>query len=163
MTSFLSGSKFRLRPRPQGLVGLLIGIGFLRVILALSFSGAPNGVSMATSAVQWILCAASMILIAVCEWDLREHHPGITSLFRGFSYVAIAGSLLPNAASLVFFKGPDAAPPYIAELSGLAVTLFSAMLLEWLLRAIDWDLPPVRESEALARLSALLEIMKRSA
>ena len=101
-----------------------------------------------------------MVLIAVCERDVREHHPGITSLFRDFSYGAIAGSLLPNAANLVFFKGADAAPRFAAELLGLALTLLSGILLEWLLRERDLDLAPVREGEVMARLAALIAVMK---
>ena len=151
---------FRLDLRPPSLVHALTAIGALRFILALTAGGGRTAASSAVEAGQWILCASSMILIAVCERDVREHHPGVTSLFRDFSYGAIAGSLLPNAANLVFFKGSDAAPQFAVELLGLALTLLSAKLLEWLLRENDRDLAPVPESEVMARLAALIAVMK---
>ncbi len=150
---------FLLDLRPPSLLRILIGLAGLRVILAL-WASASTAASSAVEAGHWILCASSIILIAVCERDVREHHPGVTSLFRDFSYGAIAGSLLPNAANLVFFKGSDAAPQFAVELLGLALTLLSAKLLEWLLREYDRDLAPVPESEVMARLAALIAVMK---
>ncbi len=55
---------------------------------------------------------------------------GISSTFRCVSYGALAGSLFPNAASLLFFAGVGTAPGLTAALAGWAPALFSATLLE---------------------------------
>ena len=120
MISVIISRRIRFRLGLHDLANALVGIAGLRTILALSAAGMPAEVSFATSAAQWILCAGSLILIAVSESHVRESYPGITSLFRGFSYGAIAGSLLPTAAGPIFFPGLCTAPPFIAELSGLA-------------------------------------------
>ena len=162
MISDFSDVQFRLRLHPESLVRMLIGIGCLRVILALAHGG-PFGVSLAATAVGWILCAASLILLALWDGHVQEHHPGVTSFLRKLSYGAVAGSLLPCAASLLSFTGLGAAPAAAAALAGLALTLFSATLWEWLLRDIDLDLPPLSESIVMARLAALQEIAERCA
>jgi hypothetical protein len=66
-------------------------------------------------------------------------------------------------ASLLSFTGPGAAPAFAAALAGLGLTLFSAIPLEWLLRDVDLDLPPLQESVVIARLAALQEIVERIA
>jgi hypothetical protein len=157
-----SDVKFRLRLRPQSLVRTLTGLGCLRVSLALSAGSGPCR-SLAATAVEWISCATSLILLALQDWGVQERHPGISSLLRKCSCGAIAGSLLPCAASLPSFTGLGAASALAAALAGLALTLFSALPLEWLLRDIDLDLPPLRESVVMARLAALQEIVERSA
>ena len=161
MSSVFSDVKFRLRLRPQSLVRTLIGLGCLRVSSALSAGNGPCGLSHAATAVQWISCAASLTLLALWGWYVQERHRGISLLLRKCSYPAIAGSLLPCAASLLPFTAPGAAPALAAALAGLALTLFSAMLLEWLLRDIDLDLPPLSEGVVIAQLTALLEIAER--
>jgi hypothetical protein len=142
---------------------MLIGAGCLRVILALAQEGNSFGVSLAATAVGWILCAASLILLALWDWHVQEHHPGASSFLRKLSYGAVAGSLLPCAASLLSFTGLGAAPALAAALAGLALTLFSATLWEWLLKDIDLDAPPLSESIVMARLAALREIAERCA
>jgi len=101
--------------------------------------------------------AGALILLALLDWDVREHHPGITSLFRRYSYGAIAGLLLPIAVSQLF-QGLGAVPAIAAALAGLALTLSSAMPLEWLLRDIRLDGPLPDEGLAMARLAALSEV-----
>jgi len=107
--------------------------------------------------VQWMSGAGALILLALLDWDVREHHPGITSLFRRYSYGAIAGLLLPIAVSQLF-QGLGAVPAIAAALAGLALTLSSAMPLEWLLRDIRLDGPLPDEGLAMARLAALSEV-----
>jgi hypothetical protein len=92
--------KSRFGLRPQILIRALIGAGCVRVGLALSAGSGPFGASLAATAVQWISCAGSLILLALLDWDVQKHHPGIGSLFRACSFAALAGSLLPSAASL---------------------------------------------------------------
>ena len=163
MISDFSDVQFRLLLHPKGLTRMLIGAGCLRVILALAQEGNSFGVSLEATAVGWIICAASLILLALWDWHIQEHHPGVSSLLRKLSYGAVAGSLLPCAASLLSFAGPGAAPALAAALAGLALTLFGAMPLEWLLRDIDLDLPPLSESMVMARLAALQKIAERCA
>ena len=163
MISVFSDIKSCLRPRPQSLVRTLTGLGCLRVSLALSAGSDPSGVGPAATAVQWTSCAASLILLALWDWYVQERHPGISSLLRKCSYGAIAGSLLPCVASLLSFTGLGAAPALAAALAGLGLTVFSAIPLEWLLRDLDLDLPPLPESVVMARLAALQEIVERSA
>jgi hypothetical protein len=163
MISVFSDVQFRLHLRPQSLVRTLIGLGCLRVSLALITGSHLFGGSLAATAAQWISCAASLILLALWDWGVQERHPGISSLLRKCSCGAIAGSLLPCAASLLSFRDLGAPPALAAALAGLALTLFSALPLEWLLRDIDLDLPPLGESVVMARLAALQEIVKRSA
>jgi hypothetical protein len=110
-----------------------------------------------------ILCAGSLILLALLDWDVLEHLPGLGSLCRKTSYVALAGSLLLIAASLRIFIGLDTAPAVAAALAGLALTLLSVMPLEWLVRGIRLDGPLPSESEAMARLGALHAILSGSA
>jgi hypothetical protein len=153
MISDFSDVTFRLRLCPQSLVRTLIGVGCLRVILPLSAGSGPSGVSLAATAVQWTSRAASPIVLAPWDWDVQKHQPGIRSLLRKLSCGAIAGSLLACAASLLLFTDLGA-----AALAGLALTLFSATLLEWLPRDIGLDAPPLSESMAMARLTALQEI-----
>ena len=121
-------------------------------------AGNPSRAGHAATALQWVSCAGSLILLALLDWDVQERHPGISSLFRRISYIALAGSLLPKAASLLSFPGMGAAAALAAALVGWALTLFSAMVLEWLLRDIRVDGPLPRASVVLARLAALTEI-----
>src|ERR1035438_3801264 len=118
MNSDFSDVQFRMLLHPRSLVRLLIGAGCLRVILALAQEGNSFGVSLAATAVGWILCAASLILLALWDWHIQEHHPGVGSLLRKLSYGAVAGSLLPCAASLLSFTGLGAAPTAAAALAG---------------------------------------------
>jgi len=163
MISDFSDVQFRLRLHQKNLVRMLIGAGCLRLILALAQEGNSFGVSLAATAAGWILCAASLILLALWDRQVQEHHPGVTSFLRKLSYGAVAGSLLPCAASLLSFTGPGAAPAVAAALAGTALTLFSATLWEWLLKDIDLDMPPLSESIVMARLAALQEIAERCA
>ena len=158
MISDFSDVTFRLRLCPQSLVRTLIGVGCLRVILPLSAGSGPSGISLAATVVQWTSRAASPIMLAPWDWDPQEHHPGIRSLLRKLPCGAIAGSLLACAASLLLFTDLGAAAALAAALAGLALTLFSATLLEWLPREIDLDAPPLSESMVMARLTALQEI-----
>lgn len=155
--------KSRFGLRPQILIRGLIGAGCVRVGLALSAGSGPFGASLAATAVQWISCAGSLILLALLDWDVQKHHPGIRSLFRACSFAALAGSLLPSAASLRLLMGLGAVPALAAALAGLALTLSSAMLLEWLVRDVRLDGPLPCESVVLARLAALNEIVQGSA
>jgi hypothetical protein len=66
------------------------------------------------------------------------------------------GSLLP--VSLLSVTRLGAVPALATAMAGLAMTLFSATALEWLLRDIDVDLPLLSESVVVARLTALLEL-----
>jgi hypothetical protein len=109
------------------------------------------------------LCASSLILLALWDWDVQRCHPGISSLLRKSSYGAIAGSLLPCMASLLFLTGLSAAPALAAALAGLTLTLFSALPLEWLLSEVDMKMLPLRESAVMALLAVLHEIVERSA
>ena len=154
--------RIRLCQGLHDLVFALVGIAGLRAIVALS-EGSRAGTGIPAAAFQWVLCAASLFLIAVSEWHVRERHPGITSLFRRFSYGALAGALLPTAAGLIFSPGCRVAPPFLAALLGLALTLASAVPLNWLFMAPGEDLPALPESEALARLKALIEMLQRTA
>jgi hypothetical protein len=133
------------------------------VVLAFPVGRGSIGVSLAAAAVQWVLCAGTLILLALLDGDVQERLPGIGSLFRGCSYAAVAGSLLIGAASLRPFIGLDAAPACAAALSGLALTLIGAMLLDWLLRDVRLDGPPPCESVVMARLGALQEIVAGNA
>jgi hypothetical protein len=71
-----------------------IGVG-----LALVAGSGPSKVT----AVQWILCTSSQILLALLDWGVRKRLPGIISLCRRFSHRELAGPLLPHAAGLPFF------------------------------------------------------------
>ena len=161
--SVFSDVKPRVRLRPQSLVLMLTGLGCLRVSLALRTGRDPSGADLATTAVPWIWCGASLILLALWAWDVQQRHPGISSLLRKCSCGAIAGSLVPCAASLLPLRGLGAAPGLAAALAGLALTLSSAIPLQWLLRDIDVEAPPLGESVVMSRVAALQEIMKRSA
>lgn len=141
----------------------LVGVGCLAVSLAYSAGGGPFGLRFAATAVRSIPCVASLVLLALLDRDVRKCHPGISSLFRGYSYPALAGSLLASAASLGLFMGLDAARDLAAALAGLVLTLISAMLLEWLLRDVRPDGPKPREGAVMARLVALQGIAQRSA
>ena len=163
MSSAFCDVKLRRHQRPQSLVRMMIGVGCLTVIPALSVGGGRSGLSLAATAVEWISCADSLILIALLDWGMRLRHPGISSLVRKCSYGAIAGSLMPCAASLIFSTGRDATPALTGALAGLALILFSAMQLGWLLRDIDLDLPPWSESMVMARLTGLMDIAERCA
>jgi len=106
----------------------------------------------------WI-AGGSLILLALLDWEVRRRQPGMTSLFRRYSCGAIAGSLLPVAASQVL----SAVPALAATLAALAMTLCSAMLFEWLLRPVRQDGPLPSEGAAIASLTALSEVLKRAA
>src|ERR1039458_230230 len=116
-----SDVKFRLRLRPQSLVRTLTGLGCLRVSLALSAGSDPSGVGLLATAVQWISCAASLILLALWDWGVQERHPRISSLLRRCSCGAMAGSLLRGAASLPSFTDLGAPPALASALAGLAL------------------------------------------
>ena len=155
--------KCRSGLRPQRLIRVLIGVGCVRMALALPAASGPFGVRVASVAVQCILCASSLILLALLDWDVLERFPGIGSLYRKSSYAALAGSLLLLAASLRLFIGLDAVPAFAAALAGLALTLLGLMPVEWLLRDIRLDGPLPCESVVVARLGALQEIVAGSA
>ena len=155
--------KCRSGLRPQRLIRALIGVGCVRMALALPAASGPFGASVASAAVQCILCAGSLILLALLDWDVLERFPGIGSLYRKSSYAALAGSLLLLAASLRLFIGLDAVPAFAAALAGLALTLLGLMPVEWLLRDIRLDGPLPCESVVVARLGALQEIVAGSA
>jgi hypothetical protein len=93
------------------------------------------------------------------NWDVQQRYPGITSLFREFSYVALAGSLLPCAASLRVFIGLDTVPAFAAALAGFTLTLIGATLLEWLVSDVRLDGPLPDERLVLVRLESLQEIV----
>ena len=133
--------------------------------MALPARSGPFGVSIgaASPAVQWTLCAGSLILLALLNWDVRERLPGIASLFRTYSNVALAGSLLPTAASLRIFTGLDAIPAFAATLAGLTLTLLGALLLQWLVSDVRLDGPLPSESVVMARLEALQDVLAGSA
>jgi hypothetical protein len=153
--------KLRFGLHPQGLIRALVAAGCIRVGLALLAGSRPFGVSHAVTAAEWILCVISQMLLALLDWDVQKRHPGINSLFRRCSYGAFAGSLLPNAASLLFFAGTGAAPALTGALVGLALTMFSATLLEWLLRDVRVSGPLPCESVVMAQLAALKGIAER--
>ncbi len=88
----------------RGPIRALVAIGCIRVGLVLLDGSGPFGVSQAATATQFILCASSQILLVMLGSDVQTHRPGVSSLFRRFSYGALAGSLFPNAASLPFFS-----------------------------------------------------------
>lgn len=150
--------KFRLSLRPQEIIWALIGVGCVRAGLAFEAAGDPFDANPGATAGLWI-SGGSLILLALLDWEVRQHHPGMTSLFRRYSCGAIAGSLLPVAASQVL----SAVPALAATLAGLALTLCSAMLFEWLLRPVRQDGPLPSEGVVIARLTALSEILKRAA
>jgi len=162
MISVSCDLKSRSGLRTQGLIRLLIGAGCIRVVLTLAAGSGPSGVSIAASTVHWILCAGSLVLLALLDWDAQRHYPGIGSLFRGGSYAALAGSLLPCAASLHCFADLGPTPALAGALAGLALTLSSAMLLEWLGGDVRIDGPLPCEGAVMARLGALVEIVDRS-
>src|ERR1035441_5273532 len=85
--------KCRSGLRPQRLIRALIGVGCVRMALALPAASGPFGVSVVSAAAQCILCAGSLILLALLDWDVLERFPGIGSLYRKSSYAALAGSL----------------------------------------------------------------------
>ena len=147
----------RFSRRPQHVIWTLIGLGCVRVGLALAIGSGLLEVSHTAAAAQWISGAGSLILVALLDWDLRERHPGMTSLFRRYSRGTIAGSLLPIAAGQVF---PEWGA--VPALAGLALTLCSALLLEWLLRPICLDGLP-SESLGMARPEILSEVLEHCA
>lgn len=155
--------KSGLSPQPQIIVRALVGVGCFGAGLTLVARGGPFGVSLGAAAVQWISCAGLLTLLAQLDRHVQESRPGIRSLFHTIFHVALAGSSLSSAASLSFFLRLGAAPILAAALAGLASTLLSAMLLEWLLRDVDWDGPLPNESAVMARLTALQEIVRRCA
>jgi hypothetical protein len=159
MRSACYTKKGRPDPRPQRLIRLLVAAGCVGMVLAIPAASLPSGVSVASAAAQWILCAGSLILLALLNWDVQQRCPGITSLFRGCSYAALAGSLLPCAASLRLFIGLDAFPAFAAALAGFSLTLIGAMLLEWLVSDVRLDGPPPDERLVLVRLESLQEIV----
>lgn len=151
--------KCRSRLRPQRLIHALIGVACIRTALALSVGSGPVGASPAAEAVQWFLCAGSLILLALFSGDVQERLPGIGSVCRGCSYAALAGSLLLSAASLRLYIGLDAAPAFAATLLGLTLTLAGATPLEWLVTGVRLDGPAPCESVVMEQLEALREIM----
>ena len=163
MISARCNAMLRFGPRPLGLIRALVGAGCVRVALALPAGSGPVGASPAATAVQWISCTISLILLAMLHRDVQARLPGIGSLFRGCSYAALAGSLLPGAASLLFFGGLGGAPALAAAVAGLALTLLGAMPLEWLVRDVRVDGPLPGESLMMARLGALNQIVEGSA
>jgi hypothetical protein len=50
--------------------------------LALPAGTVLYGANLAAAAVQWILCAGSLILLAPFNCDMQKRLPGIGSLFR---------------------------------------------------------------------------------
>jgi hypothetical protein len=136
-----------------------VAIGCIRVGLVLLDGSGPFGVSQAATAIQFILCASSQILLMMLGSDVQTHLPGVSSLFRRFSYGALAGSLLPSAASLPFFTGMGVLALTTA-LAGCALTVLSARLLEWVLKdnAQDGRLP--LERIVTERLLSLGEVMR---
>lgn len=133
------------------------------MILALAQEGDFFGAGLAATAAGWILCAASLMALALWDWHVQERHPGVSSFLRKLSYGAVAGSLLPCAASLLSCAGLGAAPALAAALAGLALTLLSTTLWEWLLKDAGLDVPPLSESMVMARLTALREMAERCA
>ena len=153
----------RFAPRPQSLIRALVLAGCVRLGLALLAGSGRFGVSQAATAVEWIACAGSLILLAWLDGEVQKHHPGISSLFRLVSCAALAGSLLPNAASLPFFTGMGAAPALVTALTGWALTLLAATLLQWLLRDVRVNGPLPSEGLVLVRLAALQNFVERIA
>jgi hypothetical protein len=154
MRSIFGSVKFR--QRQQSLIRMLIGVGSLRVILALYAGSGRLGFGLAATAAGWVSCGPTLLLLALWDWDIEARHPGIRTLFRGCSYGALVGSLLPNVSLLPLTRLGNV-PALGAALAGLALTVFSAIALEWLLMDIDLNLPPLSESLVVARLTALLE------
>jgi hypothetical protein len=144
---------------PRGLIRALVAIGCIRVGLALLAGSGPSGVSHAATAVEWVLCASSQMLLVWLGWDVQKRLPGVGSLLRRFSYGALAGSLLPSAAGLPFFTGMGAAPALTAALAGWALTVFSATLMEWLLKENAADVRLPMEHIVTERLLSLGEVM----
>jgi hypothetical protein len=153
---------FRERLRSQRLIRALVGLACFRVTLALQAGTGYHGILLAATTFQWILCTASLILLVLLNWAQRQRHPGIGSLSRELSYVALAGSLLPATTSLRFPGGSGAATALAGALVGLALTLFSASELEWLLVAIPQERPLPSERVVVQRMFALVDVLGQS-
>jgi hypothetical protein len=106
-----------------------------------------------------LISAGSPTRLALLGPDVSDHYPGIGSLFRGCSSVALTGSSLTSAASLCL--RPEAA--LAAAPAGLTPTLASGMELEWIFRDVRRDGPPPCESVVIVRLSALQAIVASGA
>jgi hypothetical protein len=143
----------------RGPIRALVAIGCIRVGLALLDGSGPFGVSQAATAIQFILCASSQMLLVLLGWEVQMHLPGVSSLFRRFSYGALAGSLLPSAASLPLFTGMGALA-LTAALAGCAMTVISATLLEWVLKDNAADVRLPMEHIVTERLLRLSEVMR---
>lgn len=114
----------------------------------------------AVTALDWIACAASLILVAWWRRDVCEQYPGIRSLCRGCFYLGIAGSLLPGAAaSLPLFADCGPVPELAGALAGLVLTLPSMAVMAWLLTPPPLSQPLPSERLLLARLSALVAVL----
>jgi hypothetical protein len=150
---------FRSELRLQNLNRALIGVSCLRVFL-LAGSG-YFGTSLGAMAIQWISCAIALILLDLLGREVREQHPGISTVFCQVSYVALAGSLLPTAASLLFLMGLAPVPVLGMALGGLTLSLCSALLLEWFFTDVCWDGPLPNERMMIALLRSWQEIVER--
>jgi hypothetical protein len=156
-------SRSRQCLRIQSLIRALIGFGCLRVALALSAGTGPGTPRMAT-AVNWVVCTASLILVALLDRDFCKQYPGIRSLYRGCSYVGIAGSWFPTVmASLLPAADFGAALLLAGALAGLAMALSTAALMAWLVSPVPFSGRPALPSERLLveHLSALVGVLRR--
>ena len=154
MSSILCGVKIRLRP--QSLVRMLIGVAYLRVILALPVGSGVFEASLAATAVSGLRaplhCSSLLFGIGTSKPATQASvRYSVDAPLWGFT-----GALLPNV-SLLSFARVGSVPALAAALAGLALTLLSAIALEWLLRDIEIDQPHLSESVVMARLTALME------
>ena len=149
--------RFRLNLPPRRLILALIGAGCIRVGMAVEAAGEACPGHSDSAAGLWV-AGGSLTLLALLHWEVRQRQPGMASLFRRYSCGAIAGSLLPAAAG-----GLSAIAALAVTLAGLALTVSSALLLEWLLRPVHQDGQLPSESMVIARLTALSEVLERAA
>jgi hypothetical protein len=129
--------------------------------MALTFSAASDriGAGRASTAILWILLGASLVLFSLLNWTVQVHYPGITSLFRQFSKVALAGLLMLGTASLRLLVKLDSITVILAALAGFGLTLIGATSLQWLVRNVRVDGPLPDESLALEKLAALQKML----
>src|ERR1039457_6695376 len=106
--------KCRSGLRPQRLIRALIGVGCVRMALALPAASGPFGVSVASAAVQCLFCAGSLILLRPLCWHVLEPFPASGWLTGKCSYAPLGASLLLIAATLLFFVGLDAVQAFAA-------------------------------------------------
>jgi hypothetical protein len=135
--------------RLKGLIWALIGACCFRVALILPIGSGPAAAAL------WISSACSLILLAALDGDMQLRRPGIGSLFRGCSYAALGGSLLPGVGRLIALGGRGGTSALGTALAGLTFPLLGAMLMEWMAPELRVDGAVLSESVVMARLGAL--------